>query len=51
MINNLYLFSEVGFSDRLVIQEFLKEVAQTKQVNLSVNHEFKGNINMIFYYY
>jgi hypothetical protein len=44
MINNL--FSEVGFSDRLVIQEFLKDVAQTKQIDVSIKHDFKGNVNI-----
>ncbi|RIA98152.1 P-loop containing nucleoside triphosphate hydrolase protein [Glomus cerebriforme] len=33
--------NEVGFSDRLVVQEFLKDVAQTKQVDLSIKHDFK----------
>ncbi|CAG8480606.1 16746_t:CDS:2, partial [Funneliformis mosseae] len=33
--------NEVGFSDRVVIQEFLKDVAQTKQVDLSIKHDFK----------
>jgi len=47
MINKL--FSEVGFSDRVVIQQFLKDVAQTKQVDLSIKHDFKGNINMLFF--
>ncbi|CAI2168638.1 18824_t:CDS:10 [Funneliformis geosporum] len=33
--------NEVGYSDRVVIQEFLKDVAQTKQVDLSIKHDFK----------
>ncbi|GBC02951.1 hypothetical protein RclHR1_00490037 [Rhizophagus clarus] len=33
--------NEVGFADRAVVQEFLKDVAQTRQVDLSIKHVFK----------
>ncbi|KAK9477370.1 P-loop containing nucleoside triphosphate hydrolase protein [Lipomyces japonicus] len=33
--------SEMGNNDRLIIQELLKEVAQTQQVNLSAKQKFK----------
>ncbi|TFY73836.1 hypothetical protein EWM64_g10176 [Hericium alpestre] len=33
--------SEVGNYDRIVIQEVLKEIAQTQQVDLSARHRFK----------
>ena len=34
--------SEVGNYDRVVIQEILKEIAQTQQVDLSAKQRFKG---------
>ena len=36
------LFSEAGNYDRLVIQELLKEIAQTQQVDLNAKQRFKG---------
>jgi len=35
-------FSEAGNYDRVVIQELLKEIAQTQQVDLSAKQRFKG---------
>ncbi|KAG8833210.1 Replication factor C (RF-C) subunit [Serendipita sp. 400] len=34
--------SDVGLYDRVVIQEILKEIAQTQQVDLSAKQRFKG---------
>ena len=34
--------SEVGNYDRVVIQEILKEIAQTQQVDLNAKQRFKG---------
>lgn len=34
--------SEAGSFDRVVIQELLKEIAQTQQVDLSAKQRFKG---------
>ena len=34
--------SEVGNYDRVVIQELLKEIAQTQQVDMNARHRFKG---------
>lgn len=34
--------SEAGNYDRLVIQEIIKEIAQTQQVDLSAKQRFKG---------
>jgi len=34
--------SEAGNYDRVVIQDLLKEIAQTQQVDLSAKHRFKG---------
>lgn len=34
--------SEVGMYDRVVIQEILKEIAQTQQVDINARHRFKG---------
>ena len=34
--------SEVGNYDRVVIQEIIKEIAQTQQVDVSARHRFKG---------
>ncbi|KAI9509833.1 P-loop containing nucleoside triphosphate hydrolase protein [Russula earlei] len=36
--------SEVGNYDRVVIQEILKEIAQTQQVDVSARHRFKGDL-------
>jgi len=38
----LLLYSEAGNYDRLVIQELLKEIAQTQQVDLNAKQRFKG---------
>ena len=35
-------FSEAGSYDRVVIQELLKEIAQTQQVDLNAKQRFKG---------
>lgn len=35
-------YSEAGTYDRVVIQELLKEIAQTQQVDLSAKQRFKG---------
>jgi replication factor C subunit 3/5 len=37
--------SEAGNYDRLVIQEIIKEIAQTQQVDLSAKQRFKGIAN------
>ena len=37
-----YLNSEAGNFDRVVIQELLKEIAQTQQVDLNAKQRFKG---------
>jgi replication factor C subunit 3/5 len=34
--------SEAGNFDRVVIQELLKEIAQTQQVDLNAKQRFKG---------
>jgi hypothetical protein len=34
--------SDVGMYDRVVIQEILKEIAQTQQVDLAAKQRFKG---------
>lgn len=36
------LFSDVGFYDRVVIQELLKTVAQSHQLDASTQRDFKG---------
>jgi replication factor C subunit 3/5 len=33
---------DVGNYDRVVIQELLKDIAQTQQVDVSAKHRFKG---------
>ena len=43
--------SDVGIYDRVVIQEILKEIAQTQQIDLNAKHRFKGTNYMIFRYY
>jgi hypothetical protein len=39
--------SEVGNYDRVVIQEILKEIAQTQQVDVSAKHRFKGSFQLL----
>lgn len=36
--------SDVGFHDRVVIQELLKTVAQTQQLDSASQKDFKGKI-------
>lgn len=36
--------SDVGNYDRVVIQELLKDIAQTQQVDTSAKHRFKGSL-------
>ena len=36
------ILSDVGNYDRVVIQEILKEIAQTQQVDLNAKQRFKG---------
>lgn len=43
------LRSEVGSYDRVVIQEILKEIAQTQQVDLNAKQRFKGSF--MFHYF
>ncbi len=38
----LYALSDVGNYDRVVIQDLLKEVAQTQQVDAAAQKRFKG---------
>ena len=38
------VYSEAGSYDRLVIQELLKEIAQTQQVDLNAKQRFKGSL-------
>lgn len=35
---------DVGNYDRVVIQELLKDIAQTQQVDVSAKHRFKGRV-------
>jgi replication factor C subunit 3/5 len=39
--------SDVGMYDRVVIQDILKEIAQTQQVDLNAKQRFKGKLNMV----
>lgn len=46
--NTCYSYcSDVGIYDRVVIQEILKEIAQTQQVDISAKQRFKGWIFLI----
>lgn len=38
--------SDVGMYDRVVIQDILKEIAQTQQVDLNAKQKFKGGYPM-----
>jgi replication factor C subunit 3/5 len=37
-----FVASDVGQYDRVVIQDILKEIAQTQQVDLNAKQKFKG---------
>jgi hypothetical protein len=39
---SLSAHSDVGQYDRIVIQEIIKEIAQTQQVDLNAKQKFKG---------
>ena len=39
--------SDVGFSDRLVVQEVIKEIAQTHTLDPTKQKNFKGNQSMM----
>ena len=41
--------SEAGSFDRVVIQELLKEIAQTQQVDLNAKQRFKGSDYLCFW--
>ena len=43
--------SEAGNFDRVVIQELLKEIAQTQQVDLNAKQRFKGFVYLCFQSY
>jgi hypothetical protein len=45
----IFLCSEVGNYDRVVIQEIIKEIAQTQQVDVSARHRFKGASQLLRY--
>lgn len=38
--------SDVGMYDRVVIQDILKEIAQTQQVDLNAKQKFKGGMRL-----
>ena len=42
LLISVCLYSDVGMYDRIVIQEILKEIAQTQQVDLNAKQRFKG---------
>lgn len=46
-----YIQSDVGFYDRLVIQEMLKDLAQTQQISRDAPREYKGDNLLLFIYY
>jgi replication factor C subunit 3/5 len=39
----LTLYRDVGYFDRVVIQELLKDIAQTAQIDTTAKHRFKGS--------
>jgi hypothetical protein len=41
----LSCFSDVGIQDRVVIQELIKNVAQTNQLDTGTQKDFKGKAN------
>lgn len=46
--SNCFLFSDAGNQDRVVIQELIKTVAQSQQIQSSTQRDFKGiNISIV----
>jgi hypothetical protein len=45
----LFPCSEVGNYDRVVIQDIIKEIAQTQQVDVSARHRFKGAASQLLH--
>ena len=37
--------SDVGMYDRLIVQELIKEIAQTQQVDVNAPRAFKGTVS------
>jgi hypothetical protein len=44
-VQALSCFSDVGIQDRVVIQELIKNVAQTNQLDTGTQKDFKGKAN------
>lgn len=40
--DHICFFSDVGIYDRVVIQELIKTIAQTRQINSTEQRSFKG---------
>ena len=49
MVSNTKYFSEAGFYDRVVVQEIIKEMAQTRQINPQTQRPFKGYFIFFFF--
>lgn len=45
----IYKSSDVGMYDRIVIQELIKEIAQTQQVDANAKKTFKGIIKSKYF--
>ena len=43
LLRDVLISRDVGNYDRVVIQELLKDIAQTQQVDVSAKHRFKGS--------
>jgi hypothetical protein len=45
--NQADIYRDVGMYDRVVIQDILKEIAQTQQVDLNAKQRFKGKLSLM----
>lgn len=44
LISKRYLFSDLGMYDRVIVQDVIKNIAQSQQIDQNAKHQFKGKI-------
>lgn len=45
------IFSDLGMYDRVIVQDVIKGIAQTQQVDADARHQFKGMHMQLIYIY
>lgn len=43
------MFSDLGIYDRVIVQDVIKGIAQTQQVDANARHQFKGMHMQLIY--